>query len=211
MKNCALMSFLYCVVFMTIAPLYSQETTMKEPRTAKILQIAQLGNPVLREQAKPVENLASQVIRELIEDLRATVFDANGLGLAAPQVYQSYRVFIIACHPTPRYPNAPTLPPTIVINPEIIAASEEKAKDWEGCLSIPGIRGLVARHKTITVKYTTEDGKTVQCEYTDILARIFQHEFDHLNGMVFLDRLDSVRDIVTEKEYQRIVQNAGKK
>jgi peptide deformylase len=204
-------------ISMVTLPLYSQEAASKEPSAAqeqrlpKILQIAQLGNPVLREPARPVENLSSPFMKELMEDLKATVFDANGLGLAAPQVYQSHRVFILACRPTPRYPNAPTLPPTIVINPDIISASQEKVKDWEGCLSIPGIRALVPRHKTITVKYTTEDGRSVQCEYTDILARIFQHEFDHLNGLVFLDRLDSVRDIVTEKEYQRIVQNAGKK
>ena len=197
------------------SPLYSQESISKETivaqehRMAKILQIAQLGNPGLREQARPVENLSSPIIKELIADLKETAFDANGLGLAAPQVYQSYRMFIVACHPTPRYPNAPTVPPTIVINPEILSASEEKLKDWEGCLSIPGIRALVPRHKTITVKYTTEDGKIVQCEYSDILARIFQHEFDHLNGLVFLDRLESIRDIVTEKEYQRIV--SGKK
>ena len=178
---------------------------------AKILQIAQLGQPVLRAPARPVENLSSPLIQATIADLRATVFDANGLGLAAPQIYQSERLFIIACHPTARYPNAPTVPPTIVINPEIIAVSAETVKDWEGCLSIPGIRALVPRPKTITVNYTTEDGKTVHCGYTDLLARIFQHEFDHLNGVVFLDRLDSVRDIVTEKEYQRLVQTVGKK
>ena len=220
MKNFTIISYCLTIMIgitMTSLPLYSQESNCIETpiaqnqRIAKILQIAQLGNPVLREQARPVDNLTSPNIKELIADLKTTVFDANGLGLAAPQVYQSYRIFIIACHPTPRYPNAPTVPPTIVINPEILSASEEKLKDWEGCLSIPGIRALVPRHKTITVKYTTEDGKTVQCEYTDILARIFQHELDHLNGLVFLDRLDNLREIVTEKEYQRMIQNVGKK
>jgi len=214
MRNFTIISYCLTIMIgitMTSLPLYSQEslsqeTSMtQEQRTSKILQIAQLGNPVLREQARTVENLSSSIIKELISDLKTTVFDANGLGLAAPQVYQSYRIFIIACHPTPLYPNAPTVPPTIVINPEILSASEEKLKDWEGCLSIPGIRALVPRHKTISVKYTNEEGKTVQCEYTDILARIFQHELDHLNGLVFLDRLDNVREIITEKEYQRII------
>ncbi len=93
--------------------------------------------------------------------------------------------------------------PEIVINPEIVERSAELVKGWEGCLSIPGIRGLVPRHRWIQVRYQTLQGEIVEREFVDFVARIFQHEHDHLEGIVFLDRLDSNRDIVTEKEYQK--------
>ena len=98
--------------------------------------------------------------------------------------------------------------PTAIINPEILSFSKEKEKDWEGCLSIPGIRGLVPRHKSIRVKYLTRDGKEVESEFSDFIARIFQHELDHLNGTVFLDRMESSLEIITEKEYQRLISKA---
>ena len=104
-----------------------------------------------------------------------------------------------------RYPNAPELGPVAIVNPEITYFSEEKVKDWEGCVSIPGIRGLVPRHKTIKVKYQTRDGEEVENEFSDFIARIFQHELDHLDGTVFLDRMESSLEIVTEKEYQRLI------
>jgi peptide deformylase len=141
----------------------------------------------------------------LIDDLIATVVEVNGVGIAAPQVYESYQIFIISSHSNPRYPNAPEIEPTAVINPKIISHSDEIVKDWEGCLSIPGIRGLVPRYKSITAAYTTRDGKREEGEFMDFLARVFQHEYDHINGVVFLDRLESVRDIITEKEYQKLI------
>jgi peptide deformylase len=94
-----------------------------------------------------------------------------------------------------------------MINPSILAHSTQIAKGWEGCLSIPGIRGLVPRYQAIEVEYTDRDGKLQKLELTDFVARIFQHEYDHLDGIVFLDRLESTQDIITEQEYQkRIVQ-----
>jgi len=95
--------------------------------------------------------------------------------------------------------------PTAVINPKIISASKEIAKDWEGCLSVPGIRALVPRHTSILVEYTTVTGKKVKKQYKDFIARIFQHEYDHLEGKVFLDRIESTKDIITDKEYLRII------
>ncbi|MBD1926119.1 peptide deformylase [Trichocoleus sp. FACHB-90] len=169
----------------------------------EILQIAQLGNPILRQQAQNIENVRDERIQKLIDNLISTVAQANGVGIAAPQVAQSYRLFIVASRPNPRYPNAPEMEPTAILNPRVIGRSDEVAKGWEGCLSIPGIRGLVPRYRAIEVEYTSQNGKLQRREFTDFVARIFQHENDHLDGIVFLDRLESTRDIMTEQEYQQ--------
>jgi peptide deformylase len=120
-------------------------------KTGNLLQVAQLGHPALRTQAKAVENIADPIIQSLIDDMIATVMDVDGVGIAAPQVYQPYRIFILASHPNPRYPSAPDMPPSAIINPRILSKSETIEKDWEGCLSIPGVRGLVPRYKEIEV------------------------------------------------------------
>ncbi|GAB4542304.1 MAG: peptide deformylase [Pleurocapsa sp.] len=156
---------------------------------AELLKIAQLGNPVLRQEATPVGNITDNQIVELIDSLIATAQAAQGVGIAAPQVSQSYRLFIVASHPNARYPHAPIMEPTAMINPKILSHDEEIATDWEGCLSIPGIRGLVPRYRQIEVEYTTRDGKQERKILTDFIARIFQHELDHLNGKLFLDRI----------------------
>lgn len=171
----------------------------------KILEISELGHPILRERASEVANIESEDIQNFIDDLIETCIDSNGVGIAAPQVYESKRIFIISSKPNPRYPNAPEMGPLALINPEITSTSEEKEKDWEGCLSIPGIRGLVPRHRTIKVKYQTRDGEEVEDEFSDFIARIFQHELDHLDGIVFLDRMESNKELVTEKEYQKLM------
>lgn len=169
----------------------------------EILQIAQLGNPILRQQAQNIENVRDERIQKLIDNLISTVAQANGVGIAAPQVAQSYRLFIVASRPNPRYPNAPEMEPTAILNPRVIGHSDDVVKGWEGCLSIPGIRGLVPRYRAIEVEYTSRNGKLQRREFTDFVARIFQHENDHLDGIVFLDRLESTRDIITEQEYQQ--------
>jgi peptide deformylase len=171
------------------------------------LQIAQLGNPILRQQAQVVANVRDERIQQLIDALIVTATASNGVGIAAPQVSESYRLFIVASRPNARYPNAPLMQPTAMINPRIIAHSTERVKGWEGCLSIPGIRGLVPRYQAIEVEYTTRDGQLHRQELTDFVARIFQHEYDHLDGIVFLDRVETTQDLITEQEYQqRIVQ-----
>jgi len=171
----------------------------------KLLQIAQLGHSILRKKTDPVKNVKDIYIQNLIDDLIATVVEVNGVGIAAPQVYEPYQIFIIASHPNLRYPDAPKMEPTAIINPKINSHSEDLIKDWEGCLSIPGIRGLVPRYETISVEYTTRKGEREERELTDFIARIFQHEYDHLNGIVFLDRLENNKDIITEKEYQKLI------
>ena len=175
---------------------------------AESLPIVQLGSSILRQQAQIIENIQNEWLQQLIDNLIATATASNGVGIAAPQVSGSYRLFIVASRPNPRYPNAPEMEPTAMINPRIIAHSSETIKGWEGCLSIPSIRGLVPRYQAIEVEYTTRDGQLHQQELTDFVARIFQHEYDHLEGIVFLDRVESTNDLMSETEYQqRIVQN----
>jgi peptide deformylase len=167
----------------------------------QLLEIVQLGNPILWQPACPVADATNPAIQNLIDSLVATAAAANGVGIAAPQVGQSYRLFVVASRPNSRYPQAPVMEPTAMINPQIIAHSPEKVKDWEGCLSIPGLRGLVPRYRAIMVEYTDRNGQLQRQELTDFVARIFQHELDHLDGILFLDRLETTRDLITEKNY----------
>jgi peptide deformylase len=167
-------------------------------------QIAQLGHPVLRTPARPVSLPMDASLRAFADDLMATMLDADGVGIAAPQVYESLQVFIVASRPNPRYPDAPKMEPEIVINPEILWRSDEVVRGWEGCLSIPGIRGHVPRPRRIRARYHTLDGVEVEREFEDFVARVFQHEDDHLRGIVFLDRLESNRDIICEKEFRKL-------
>jgi len=167
-------------------------------------EIAQLGQPILREKAKAVEQIDDQVQR-LIDDLFATSEAANGAGIAAPQIFESLRVFILSIKPTPRYPNAPLLPPTAVINPEILWRSGNIEKDWEGCLSVPGLRGQVPRPNAIKVRYMDRHGETIEKDFEGFAARVFLHEHDHLEGLTWLDHVEDNREIVTEQEYLRII------
>jgi len=169
----------------------------------EVLEVAQLGNKILRYQAKPVNNIWEKSFQQIIDNLIATVIETNGVGIAAPQVSISDRLFIVASRPNLRYPNAPKMEPTAMINPRLISHSEDKIKGWEGCLSVPGIRGLVPRYRVINVEYTNRKGKLERKELTDFVARIFQHEYDHLEGLVFLDRVESNTDLMTEYEYQK--------
>jgi peptide deformylase len=170
----------------------------------QIKEIAQLGAEILRLHAEPVTEVDSAETRALIAAMKTTLANTQGVGLAAPQINVSQRIIIVASRPTSRYPNAPSMEPTVMINPDFIPLSEATGKDWEGCLSIPGIRALVPRFKDIRIDYTDEQGKPVEARLRDFIARVFQHEFDHLNGLVFLDRVESNRDIFSESEYLKL-------
>lgn len=167
-------------------------------------EIIQLGHPHLRRQAEPVYNISSTETQYLLDELLAFVLEKKGVGIAAPQVDINKRFFIMCSRPNSRYPHAPDMAPTFIINPEIISHSDEIVKDWEGCLSLPGIRGLVPRHRAIQVRYTSQYGEFIEVEYTDFMARIFQHEFDHLEGVVFIDRVETTHEIMTEKEWLKL-------
>jgi peptide deformylase len=173
---------------------------------ARVLKVAELGNPVLRSPTTPIENISDPTVQKLIDNLLKTVNKTNGVGIAAPQVSQSLQLFIVASRPNLRYLNAPTMEPTPMINPQILAYSDETDKDWEGCLSVPGMRGLVGRSREIEVSYTDRHGEPHQKNFTDFVARIIQHEYDHIHGKVFLDRVESMLDLMSETEYHsRIV------
>ncbi len=172
---------------------------------ARILEIAELGAPVIREHAAEVPDIHNHQLQTFIDDLLATAADEHGMGIAAPQVSVSKRIIILSPHPNARYPYAPSMEPTAMINPELTWVSPEIHKDWEGCLTVPGIRGFVPRHQTIQVRYQTREGVVIESEYEGFLARVFQHEVDHLDGLVFLDRVESTKDLVTEKEWQKII------
>jgi peptide deformylase len=154
-----------------------------------------------------IVNPCDPFVQAIIDDMLATVSDAGGVGLAAPQVFEPISLFIMVIQPNQRYPHAPSLEPTVVINPEIVRVSDEIEKGWEGCLSIPGLRGLVPRYQQISVRYLTRMNEVREVEYADFPARVFQHEFDHLQGVLFIDRVENTLDLMTEKEYLRSQQN----
>ncbi|MBE9046982.1 peptide deformylase [Pleurocapsales cyanobacterium LEGE 10410] len=171
----------------------------------ELSSIAQIGNPILRSKALPVARSSDPTILQLIDSLIDTAIANQGVGIAAPQISQPYRLFIIASHPSERYPYAPTMPPTAIINPQILNHGEEVVKDWEGCLSVPNVRGLVPRYRQIKVEYTTKEGEIKQEILTDFIARIFQHELDHLDGILFTDRVTDPADLYSEAQYRQII------
>jgi peptide deformylase len=170
-----------------------------------IAEISQLGSKVLRQKADVVVDIQSLEIQELINTLQNTLASTQGVGIAAPQINESKRIIIVASRPSERYPHAPTMEPTVMINPSFQALSETIEKDWEGCLSIPGIRALVPRHKKIQINYTDRTGNIVNTQLEGFIARVFQHEFDHLEGKVYLDRVENNQDIFSESEYFKML------
>lgn len=163
--------------------------------------IVQLGHAVLRLRASEVKNILADECQQLINQMMLVVSEAGGVGIAAPQINHSVRIFIMCSKPNARYPDAPLMAPTAIINPEILHYSKEKVKDWEGCLSVPSMRGLVPRHSHISVHYFDPQGNEQQKELTGFIARIFQHELDHLNGLTFIDQMESTKDLISEVEW----------
>ena len=153
-------------------------------------EILQIGNPILRQAATEVKDVNTVEIQNLIDSLIDITFEANGVGIAAPQIGHSVRVVIIASHPNVRYPEAPIMEPMAMINPKIISHSAEMEAGIEGCLSVKEKRGTVNRYKQIEVEYLTRDGQQQQEKYEGFVARIIQHELDHLNGILFVDRVE---------------------
>jgi peptide deformylase len=182
---------------------------------SKKLKIVELGDKILRTKAKTVsmKELRSKKFQGLVDNMIRTCDLNEGVGIAAPQVNEGKRVFVLWSRNKEGKPSTKfsskniVLGPIAIINPKIILASKKIVKAWEGCLSIPGIRGLVPRHKSVDVEFTTIEGEKLAITLEDFPARIFQHELDHLNGIVFIDRADS-KSIVTEKEYKKIIKES---
>ena len=179
----------------------------------KELKIINLGHPTLRAKAKDIslKDLKTKKVQEFIDNLMYTCNEKKGVGIAATQVDSKKNIFIIASKPSSRYPNAPTMEPTAIVNPKILTTSDELVKDWEGCLSLPGLRGLVPRYKNIKVSYVDRTGKKHVKNFSDFVARIFQHEHDHLQGVMFIDRVMSTQDFISETEYLKMMEKKTKK
>ncbi|WP_087025204.1 peptide deformylase [Thaumasiovibrio subtropicus] len=160
--------------------------------------IRKLGDDVLREKAKPIADIGEHLT--LFDEMLIQMQAANGVGIAAPQLGQSVRAFIVASNPNPRYPDAPSMPPELMINPELLSHGEEKELGWEGCLSVPERRGEVYRYRDIVVRYQNVDGESVTVSLNGFVARIFQHELDHLDGVLFVDRAEQLVDVVPPSE-----------
>lgn len=163
-------------------------------------RLRQLGDPILTQVAEPVTEFKTPALQDLIEGMLATLKEAQGVGLAAPQVGSLLQVLIVASRPNPRYPEAPQMQPLVMVNPRLLACSSEQVLGWEGCLSVPNCRGLVARAREVEVEYYTPEGIQQRVVWQDFPARIFQHEYDHLMGRVFLQR--QPRQLLTEAQYQ---------
>ena len=148
-----------------------------------------MGDPRLLERARPVERFDTPDLHQLIADLRDTMAQLNGAGLAAPQVGVGLRVVLFGVHANPRYPHVEEVPDTVLINPEIEPLGAEIEEDWEGCLSVPGMRGWVPRHAHI--RYAGVDARGTAFERTvqGFHARVVQHECDHLDGILYPMRI----------------------
>ena len=152
--------------------------------------ILRIGDPRLREISQPVEAFDTPELHELVEDMFDTMEAADGAGLAAPQIGVLQRVMIFGVDENPRYPDAESVPRTILINPEYKVVSDEVDGFWEGCLSVPGMRGYVERPARIQYRGYDELGMLIEREAAGFHATVFQHEYDHLDGILYTDRLD---------------------
>jgi peptide deformylase len=170
-----------------------------------ILKVARLGHPVLREVARPVprERIRSAEVQQFIDDMVETMREYDGAGLAAPQVHTLLQIAVIEVEGNPRYPDAPGIPLTVLINPVVTALTEETEDGWEGCLSVPDMRGMVPRATAVRLQCQDRDGQPVDLVAKDFFARVIQHETDHLRGIVYLDRMRDLSTLSHIAEWKR--------
>ena len=162
-----------------------------------LLKIAKLGNPILRQVAQPVSprDIASAPFQQLIDDMFETMRDEPGIGLAAPQVARSVQLVVMGCEGEGGFPD------TVLINPSIVYYGPQQVENWEGCLSVDGLRGKVIRPSVVRVKGLDREGKAVDFEATGLYAVCIQHELDHLIGKVFLDRMTDLSTLTQLHEF----------
>ena len=171
-----------------------------------VRKVVRMGHPVLRRPAEPVDPAAigSAELNRLIADMIDTLHDYGGIGLAAPQVGESLRLAIVEIPDDgTRYGDVPAMPLTVFVNPKITVLDPETKGFWEGCLSVPGLRGYVERPQQIRVDYTDVAGNGQSLELGGFLATVFQHEFDHLDGKLYVDRMTDSRLLAFEEEFMR--------
>jgi peptide deformylase len=181
-----------------------------------ILKVARMGHPVLRAKARPLHpsDIRAPRTQQLIDDMFETMQEYQGIGLAAPQVHEGLRLFVagfapdagaseVGEHEDDEAPDEHDVPLMALINPEITVVGRDTAEDWEGCLSIPDIRGRVPRARRITVTAYNRQGKKIQLDASGFTARVIQHETDHLDGILFLDRMKSLGSLTFLEEFGR--------
>jgi peptide deformylase len=173
-----------------------------------ILKVARMGHPVLRAKARRLEktDLKSAAVQQLIDDMIDTMTEYHGVGLAAPQVHQGFRLFVAAIDPSgddDETEDDSDLEPLAIINPEITVEGDDVVEDWEGCLSIPDIRGRVPRAREVTLRALDRHGDRIELHAHGFNARVLQHEADHLDGVLFFDRMRSFDSLTFLEEYSR--------
>ena len=154
-----------------------------------VRDVLRMGHPVLRERAKPVEGFDTPELHALVEDMKETMAALDGAGLAAPQIGVSKRVVIFGVQQNPRYPDAEEVPFTILVNPKLTMLTRDVEEGWEGCLSVPGMRGVVPRYTKLRYTGFDEKGNAIEREVEGFHARVVQHEVDHLDGILYPMRM----------------------
>ena len=169
-----------------------------------IRKVSRMGHPVLRQRAAeiPPTQMQSPPMQRLIDDMIETMIDYEGIGLAAPQVFEPLRLIVLG-DPAADPQDEAAIPLTVLFNPQFTTLSPESLDGWEGCLSIPHLRGVVPRSAAVEVRGYDREGCAVELEAEGILARVLQHEIDHLDGVLFLDRMDDLQTLTFVEEYQR--------
>ena len=169
-----------------------------------IRKVSQMGHPVLRQRAAdiPPDQMQSPQMQCLIDDMIETMIDYEGIGLAAPQVFEPLRLIVLG-NPDADPEDEAAIPLTVLFNPQFTSLSPEHLDAWEGCLSIPQLRGVVPRSAAVEVRGYDRQGRAVELEAEGIFARVLQHEIDHLDGVLFLDRMDDLQTLTFAEEYQR--------
>ena len=168
-------------------------------------KIATIGHPVLRELARALtlDELASPATQALIDDMIETMRDANGAGIAANQVYAPVQICVICVENNPRYPYKPNFPLTVLVNPVVEALTTETFRNFEGCLSVPNLRGEVERFTQVRVRALDRNGGPLDFDVKGLTAGTFQHELDHLRGKLFVDRVTDTTTLCTLSEFER--------
>jgi peptide deformylase len=159
-----------------------------------IRDVLKMGDPCLLQKAAPIERFGTPELADLLHDMRDTMAALNGAGLAAPQIGVSLRVVIFGVQRNPRYPQAEEVPFTVLCNPVLTALGDETEEGWEGCLSVPGMRGLVPRHAHLRYTGFDADGVRIEREVSGFHARVVQHECDHLDGVLYPMRIRDLRN-----------------
>lgn len=168
-----------------------------------ILKVARIGHPVIRAAAKPVskEAFRDALFQKLVDDMRETMYEYEGVGLAGPQVHESWRLAVIEV-PASDDRSRAEVPFMVLVNPVVTPLGDEREGGWEGCLSVPDLRGVVQRFKKLKLDALDRHGKPYSLEASDFFARVIQHECDHLDGNVYLDRMQDMRSLTFIKEFE---------